>query len=152
MIRNGKRYIVSYEHNVCPICSGILNVIGTRNRMVIDSGGTPVTVTIRRLRCRGSCGRIHHELPDIMIPYKRHCADTIEKIITGSEDGVDCDGSTIIRIRAWWAAWMLYFKSILASLRIKHGVAVSVSAPKEIVRAVVNAHLWPHTRSAFLPA
>lgn len=134
----------------CPICGGSLYVIGTRSRRIIGSSGTPMTIILRRLRCK-KCGKIHHELPDMIMPYKRHCAETIEKIIRGEPEGVCCEDSTIRRIRAWWAACRLYFESILASLEEKYGVIFEKSAPREIVRAAVNAHLWPHTRSAFAP-
>jgi hypothetical protein len=87
----------------------------------------------------------------MVIPYKRHRTETIEKIIGGKCEGVDCEQSTIHRIRAWWRACKLYFESILASLREKLGMTLPESpAPKEIVRAVANSHLWVHTRSAFL--
>lgn len=63
-----------------------------------------------------------------------------------------CEGSTIGRIRAWWQSMRLYFESILASLEEKHGVLFGKPpTPKEIVRAVANAHFWNHTRSAFAP-
>ena len=105
---------------------------------------------IRRLRCKG-CRVIHHELPDIVIPYKRHCAETVEAIISGETEGRVCEESTIRRIKAWWTACLLYFESVLTSLREKYGIVLSgQSAPSKIVRAVVNAHLWLHTRSAFL--
>ena len=125
-------------------------VIGTRRRMIIVIGGTPMTIIIRRLRCK-KCGKIHHELPDKIIPYKRHCADTIENILRDDGDGFDIELSTIWRIKAWWASLRLYTEGILVSLREKYGVLISPkSAPREIVRAVVNSNLWPHTRSAFL--
>jgi hypothetical protein len=87
------------------------------------------------------------------MPYKRHCAETIEKVVAGAEDGMPCEGRTIQRIRAWWAACSLYFESVLASLKAKYGVAFTgTEAPREIVRAVANAHLWLHTRSVSMPA
>lgn len=102
------------------------------------------------MRCK-VCRVIHHELPDIVIPYKRHSAGTVEKIVTDETEELVCEESTVRRIKAWWASCILYFESILASLREKYGAMFSgKSAPKEIVRAVVNAHLWVHTRSAFL--
>ena len=146
------KQVISYEISACPICSGEMKVIGSRSRMVIDSGGTTLSITIRRLRCGGNCGKIHHELPDMLIPYKRYCAETIEKIIAGDEESVSCDGRAIWRIRAWWAACILYFESVMASLREKYGVEFCMCAPREIVRAAANAHLWPHTRSAYMPA
>jgi len=118
--------------------------------MIIDSGGTPMTIIIRRFRCV-KCGKIHHELPDMVIPYKRHSADTIERVLNRKMDGLDLELSTIGRIRVWWTGLRLYYESVLRSLREKYGVLISAkSAPREIVRAVCNAHLWPHTRSAFL--
>ena len=132
------------------MCSGLLCVIGSRKRKVINTAGDKETLIIRRLRCKG-CRVIHHELPDIVIPYKRHCLETVETVVSGGADGLPCEESTIRRIRAWWAACRLYFESVIESLREKYGAVFSACpAPREIVRAVVNAHLWDHTRSAFL--
>lgn len=145
-----KFHIHSEEVSVCPVCGGALTVIGCRKRGVINADGEKETLVIRRLRCK-DCRTIHHELPDIVIPYKRHCAETVETILGGGSAGVCCEESTIRRIRAWWAACRLYFESVMASLREKYGSVFSVNpAPREIVRAVANAHLWVHTRSAFL--
>jgi transcription elongation factor Elf1 len=148
--RRGKIRIKSEETINCPICGNSLYVIGTRNRMIIGSGGTPMTIIIRRLRCK-QCGKIHHELPDIVVPYKRHSAEAIEKIISGEAGEVIIEESTLRRIRNWWSSWRLYFASILASLEAKYGVAFEKSAPREIVRAIVNSNFWIHTRSAFSP-
>ena len=115
--------------------------------MLINSIGDKETLIIRRLRCEG-CRRIHHELPDIVVPYKRHCMDSIEKIIAGKTMDVYIENSAIRRIKAWWASCRLYFGSVLSSLREKYGaVFPEKPAPREIVRAVVNAHLWISTRS-----
>jgi len=146
----GRICILSYEINVCPVCGDVLIVIGTRERRYIRDDGIKEILIIRRLRCKG-CRAIHHELPDILIPYKRHCASTVGKVIGGNTGDACCEGRTIRRIRAWWAACRLYFESVLASLREKYDAVFSPDpAPKEIVRAVVNANLWVHTRSVFL--
>jgi len=85
------------------------------------------------------------------MPYKRHCMETIEKIIAGDTKDVYCEESGICRIKAWWFSSLLYFESVIASLREKHRVVFANNpAPREIVRAVVNAHLWPSTRSVFV--
>ena len=146
-----KFYIHSDEESVCPVCGGGLAVIGSRKRKVVIEGGGKVQVLIiRRLRCR-ECGSVHHELPDIVIPYKRYGVQIIENILKGRTSGVTCEESTLHRIRAWWASLRLYFENILASLREKYGVVYSERpSPREIVRAAVNANLWVHTRSAFL--
>jgi len=145
----GRVHILCYEINVCPICGKALLVIGTRERRYIKDDGMTEELVIRRLRCKG-CHKIHHELPDILIPYKRHCTKTVEKIVEGDGD-VCCDDPGISRIRAWWRACRLYFDGVMSSLREKYGDVFSPDpAPREIVRAVVNANLWVHTRSAFL--
>ena len=145
-----KIYIVSLEVSVCPICGEVLIVIGSRTRKVVENESETVILVIRRLRCK-KCRVIHHELPDMVVPYKRHGAETIGRAVSGETDA--CSKRTIQRIRAWWSACCLYFESILTSLREKYGAALSMkSAPKEIIRAVVNAHLWPQTRSAVTPA
>ena len=117
---------------------------------MIDSG--KVHLMIRRLKCK-NCEKIHHELPDIIVPYKRHCAETIENIIGGKDAGAPCEGSTILRIKAWWAAMQLYIKSIMASLKAKYDIELSADKKlPEIVRILANTHLWPRTRSALTPA
>ena len=146
----GKSIVDSFEINVCPVCGHTLIVIGIRDRKYIDSGGVKQALIIRRLRCK-ECLAIHHELPDILVPYKRHCADTVEGIVGGDAVDVCCEGRTINRIREWWECCRLYFESVLSSLREKYGAVFSANpAPREIVRAVANANLWIHTRSAFL--
>ena len=140
----------SYEITVCPVCGHTVIVIGSRKRKCIDEAGVKQILIIRRLRCK-ECRVIHHELPDMLVPYKRHCAVTVEKIIIEEVDDICCESHTIHRIRTWWAACQLYFDSIMASLCEKYGIVfTSDPAPREIIRAVVNAHLWIHTRSAYL--
>jgi len=133
------------------VCGGDLRPFGTRIRKVIDSGGEEVTLIIRRLRCvNEKCGKIHHELPDIVVPYKRYCAETVEAAITEDTEAIVCEEGTIRRIRAWWTAKRLYFMSVLTSLREKYGTVFPANAaPREIFRAVTNAHLWPSTRSVW---
>jgi hypothetical protein len=145
--------IISEEDVACPICVGILKVIGSRRRGQTDSAGNKEILIIRRLRCQTQiCRTIHHELPDRVIPYKRHCAETVEKIISGDVDDVCCDFVTESRIRAWWNAMYMYFKSVLVSLQTKYETVLSSNpAPREIVRAVVNANYWVHTRSVSMP-
>jgi hypothetical protein len=141
-------YIISEEDSVCPVCIGKLKVIGSRRRGLTNSAGYDETLVIRRLRCK-RCGKIHHELPDKVIPYKRHCTETVENIINGEVDDVCCDFVTEDRIRAWWAGFQVYFESVLASLRMKYGAVFSPDpTPREIVRAVANTNLWVHTRTA----
>jgi len=133
---------------VCPLCAAELKVIGSRDRYMINSAGDKETLVIRRLRCIICC-KIHHELPDMIIPYKRHCAETVEKVVSGDVEDVCCDYRIEARIRAWWTAFRLYFENIRASLRMKYGAMFPPDpTPREVVRAVANANLWVHTRTA----
>jgi len=146
----GRTHILCYEYHICPVCGNTLLAIGIRERKYIDSGGITRILVIRRLRCKG-CRLIHHELPDMLVPYKRHCVETVENVVADKHDDVCCDDRTIKRIKAWWESCRLYFENVLASLSEKYGVKFPQRpAPREIVRAVVNANLWIHTRSAYL--
>jgi len=146
----GRTHILCYEYHVCPVCGNTLLVIGVRERKYIDSGGITRILVIRRLRCKG-CRVIHHELPDMLVPYKRHCAETVESIVNDKPESTCCDDRTVTRIKKWWEACRLYFENVLASLREKYGVQFPQRpAPREIVRAVANANLWIHTRTAYL--
>lgn len=150
---NGIIHIISEEEVACPICAGILKVIGSRGRGTIDITGNKETLIIRRLRCQTlTCRKIHHELPDRVIPYKRHCTETVEKIVNGDVDDVCCDFVTENRIREWWNAMYIYLKGVLVSLEMQYvGVFSPSPTPREMVRAVVNANYWVHTRSAWMP-
>ena len=153
---NGKIYIHSEEMSVCPVCSSMLQVIGSKHRKVIDQSGNKQTYVIRRLRCK-KCKTIHHELPDLMVPYKRHCLQTIEQVVSSdsgmptSSDISNTSYHTVRRIRQWWSTVFAYFMGIMASLQFKFGCApTATSRPRNIIRAVVNTHNWVHTRSVMM--
>lgn len=100
--RNNIYLVRADEKNICPLClNGRLYVIGSRRRKYYDSDGAKTILLIRRLRC-GGCRKIHHELPDIIMPYKRHCSQTINSIINHDTEKLCCEGSTIKRIELWW--------------------------------------------------
>jgi hypothetical protein len=144
-----KVYIISEEENVCPLCINDLEVIGIRDRGLIDGAGNKEMLVIRRLRCV-HCKKIHHELPDILVPYKRHCAETIENVI--AEENACCDFATEYKIKAWWSAFCLYFESIKISLQMKYRAVFSQNpTPREMIRAIANTNLWVHTRTAMTP-
>jgi hypothetical protein len=114
------------------------------------SDGEKRLLKIRRLMCY-QCKKIHHELPDIIVPYKRHCTETIENIVAGVN--AVCEESTLHRIMAWWATIQLYIKCVLSSLSFKYGIVFSADKKlPEIVRSLANTNLWPGTRSASMPA
>jgi hypothetical protein len=139
-------FVVPREASYCPVCTEPLSLRGRKERGLIEGDGTKVILLIRRMYC-AKCDRIHHELPDCCVPYKRHCADTFEKIIAGNADSVPCETETIRRILVWWEMMQPYFISILKSLAEKHQVPFSSTpAFKEIVRAVTNSNNWIFAR------
>jgi hypothetical protein len=128
------------ETAICPVCGGELFVRGLRKRKLIDTEGEKLTLMIRRLRC-GKCDRLHHELPDMVVPYKRHSAETIEAIIGGDE--VAEEKRTAQRIASWWRKAGAYFLSVMKSLWEKHRLPpVPRPSLRELVRAAVNSGNW----------
>jgi hypothetical protein len=164
-------FVRSAEQNICPCCSGKLKVIGSRHRKYINSNGEKIVLVIRRLRCY-ECSRVHHELPDILIPYKRYSSDSIETVVTNDAPLiVAADESTIFRWRIWFIELTNHFMGSLMSIAIRYG-RKAVEDPSclpqsalqrimyyvgdapgwlaRVVRPLVNTNLWIHTRSAFL--
>jgi len=134
-------FVMSCETSICPDCGGTLLVRSWRARMLIDSAGTKVAYQIRRLYC-ALCRHLHHELPDFMVPYKRHCAETIEKAIN-SEPDAPLDDRALRRFRRWWRVVLPYFLNILKSLAEKYKIMFNpVPAFKAVVRAAVNSGNW----------
>ncbi|MGB8455219.1 MAG: DUF6431 domain-containing protein [Anaerocolumna sp.] len=102
----------------CPFCEGILKVIGSRKRGLIEYNGAKKTLILRRLRC-SQCGRVHHELPDLILPYKRYSIEAVEFIISPSEEHENdfpCELSTAKRLKIWFYLLREYFKNTLISL------------------------------------
>jgi hypothetical protein len=150
-----------------------MKVMGTRDRKSKDSSGETKVYNIRRLGCV-NCGRIHHELPDFLVPYKRYEAECIEKVLTDSlHHDVAADDSTLFRWLNWFTSFVDYWLGCLRSIMLrtsqgKNPVNLSSegslsalqrigrlvgNAPRwlaRIVRPIVNDNLWLHTRSAFL--
>jgi uncharacterized protein YbaR (Trm112 family) len=170
-IQSAVFFVRSMEQIFCPCCGGNLNVIGSRRRKYIKSSGESCVLIIRRLRCQ-QCNRIHHELPDILVPYKRYDSASIETVVTGSSAlSVAADESTIVRWRSWFRSHSTYFLGCLDSIAIRFCQGTNKGAfdlPRSvlqkiwqhtgnlvgwlgrIVRPITNVNLWVHTRSAFL--
>lgn len=118
------------------------------------------------------CRRIHHELPDLLVPYKRYTAESMEQVIDDRKPmDVAADESTLYRWHAWFRKWIRYvsgcFQSIAKRFQLDFPVwngsdslqtvlrefgrkGASPGWLANIVRPVANAHFWVHTRSAFL--
>ena len=139
-----------------------MTVIGSRKRGYINAEGCNVKLVIRRLKCK-RCVEIHHELPDILVPYKRHCSETVEQIVDEKTEDVCCEDSAIRKIKQWFIDKEQYFTGCLVSVASRHGAALSANTIsllrkmrenggwlKRVVRIVTNSNLWVHTRSAYL--
>lgn len=154
----------------CPCCQGVLVFLARRRRIWIQSTGEITHLLIRRLKCT-ACGRIHHELPDLLVPYKRHEAASIERAVSNPPAAdIAVEESTLNRWRRWFAWWAEYAKGCLESIACRFGLPVEASpkplqaalhplghllgdAPRWLARAVrpiANANLWVHTRSALV--
>ena len=93
--------------NGCPHCEGSLTVIGSRPRTRRPPDGTRQILIIRRLYCE-ACERIHHELPDCLVPYKRYDAESLETFATEGRTAAiaaDIIGMTGETASTYVAAW-----------------------------------------------
>jgi len=165
-------FVRSAEVVPCPCCGELLFVIGSRPRVWYQSSGERSKLIIRRLRCV-SCLKIHHELPEFLVPYKRYDAESIEGVvIEPARKDIAVDESTLSRWRLWFIAWVVYAQGCLRSISIRFNLPVEnlSSRPQpalqllgqfvgteygwlsRTVRSIANSHLWIHTRSAFMPA
>ncbi|WP_261381487.1 DUF6431 domain-containing protein [Paenibacillus cremeus] len=110
--------------------------------------GERAKLIIRRLHCE-ACERIHHELPDLLVPYKRYAAESIEGVLSEPErTDVAADESTIYRWKSWFFAWVVYAAGCLQSIAIRFNLPVrnsstpSQSALHYLGRFVGNAVGW----------
>ena len=159
-------YVRSSETPLCPCCGSVLHIIGSRYRILKENDGLKKKLIIRRTRC-DSCEQIHHELPDIIVPYKRYGSGVIESVLSTPEDCGDFPGetSTVSRLRTWFSLLQQYFEGCLRALILLFENAPLLSDGllsllplrpegltagwlKRLVRVTVNSLRWPHTRSA----
>jgi hypothetical protein len=147
-------------------------VKGSRNRVWYKSCGERAKLVIRRLYCE-RCNKIHHELPDLLIPYRRYDASSIEEaVVEGDQIIVAADESTIARWRYWFLVWSMYAVRCLSAIAARFGLSVGCSSASpqtahqqigryveesegwlsRAVRRITNSLFWLQTRSAFLSA
>ncbi len=162
------------ESIVSPCCGEKLVVIGSRLRKVVSGEGETKLLVIRRLRC-SHCRKIHHELPDCIVPYKRYESECIEHVVAQSSELMvaPADHATLQRWRLWFQQSVGYWEGVLRALAVRYNldpVRESSVPPQSahlrlgrllgdapgllarVVRPIANANLWLHTRSAFLSA
>jgi hypothetical protein len=145
-------------------------------RGCVQPDGEKLLLSLRRLQCTNeACGRIHHELPDCLVPYKRHASASIESACTPSAEaadtGISAENSTLSRWKRWAETFAQYWDSCLRAISSRMDMnpgtkpEASSASPlqrlfqhlghqpgwlAEIVRTLVNAGLWVQTRSALV--
>lgn len=97
---------------------------------------------LRRLRCVG-CRKLHLELPDVLIPYKRYESAVIARVIAGASIQVPNDERTIGKIRIWYKQVKEYLTGVW-NWCVSHGFASPRDELKlsDLVRAAVNIGFW----------
>lgn len=72
-----------YEgQEVCPECGGKLRLYGSTQRIVRTKGRKTWWIKIRRLKCV-SCGIVHRELPNYLMPHKQYEEEIIRGVLEG---------------------------------------------------------------------
>jgi hypothetical protein len=101
---NGIIQIISEEETVCPLCGGELKYRDSRKRITKDILGDIRRFLLRRLRCI-RCNKLHTEIPDIILPYKRYDTEAVQSVLDGAESASACaaDDSTMRRWRTSFA-------------------------------------------------
>lgn len=170
-VNNTHYHVKSQERSICPVCnSPDLAAIGSRQRKVFTGSGERLLLVIRRLRCR-RCKRVHHELPDVIVPYKRYSSEDIEGIIesgtSNASCGSCCENSSIYRIKRWFRNISGYMAGCLGAVAAQRSLPIIPAYRTSLqrikayaggesgwlartVRTLANTNLWIHTRFAFL--
>lgn len=126
----------------CPICGGNLAAYDRKTRKVHTRSGGKIVLLLRRLRCT-QCKKLHTELPDFLLPYKRYSRKSIEDVLSGSRTGAPDDERTRGKIRRWYRQIRSYLDGIWKRL-----VNQTLASPKKIpsflamVTAAVNSGFW----------
>jgi len=110
--------------------------------VLIKDDGEKMTLSIRRLRC-SICGKIHHELPDCLVPYKRYGQKSIEAVLDEQNQklSIAADESTICRWRAWFASRVNHFFGCLRSIAFRFKTVVEgyrSRPPKSSLQGIYN--------------
>lgn len=165
------------EFTLCPCCGELLRYFCRVKRKLKDNDATERIYSIRVLKCdNDACPTTYHrELPNIIIPYKRYDAATIEEVISEDKYSVTAavDESTVWRWKKWFKQNAVHIIMALLSVivvigdnaepssltikdrknpitKIKEILDCEVQWFKETMRILVNASKWKFNRSAFL--
>lgn len=156
------------EQIPCPYCQSVLDHYDRRDRKYRDINGDQKALVIRRLRCCNlQCRRIHAELPDFLVPYKRYAVDVITAVLTGTAFVAPTEETTRQRWQVWYFQIRDHLLGVATSVRrnlqeIARTLLASPSTKSfevpplsglslaELVRLTVNSGNWITTRSAMV--
>ena len=93
--QDGIYYIVPSSVPGCPHCGGVMRIRDSKKRKLILADGTVQMFILRRHKCT-VCGRVHLELPDIMVPHKHYARKAIVDTVNGVRK-CSAEQSTIYR-------------------------------------------------------
>ena len=149
----------------CPNCGVFaeLKYYDRRKRAAINSSGKREIYSLRRLRCM-KCKRMHTEIPDCLIPYKRYESAVFEAIhetcITNNGrvsiknlylPYVPSDLNTIRRMLKWLKRMLEHYKGVYQHLTSVYFDYKSLELNfKNYARLIVNSGFWISTRSVLL--
>lgn len=91
------------ETRICRDCGGVAAFYDYVSRTVRSGNGKVEKIKVPRFRCE-SCGHIHRELPDFLMPNKQFKSDIITGFVTGKLDETDLrfeDYPCIQTVRRW---------------------------------------------------
>lgn len=127
---------------LCPHCGGELKSYDRRFRNYINNVGDQILLYLRRLKCQ-SCRKMHTELPDYLVPYKRYCVEVIEEVATTGRSRIPEDTCTRQKIKQWYRSILPQLKAIWQRLTKQHLVSPFVSPSlRNMVKATVNSGFW----------
>ena len=100
-------FVESSAISYCPVCGEPLSYRDSCIRIMRLEGGRKRRFLIRRLKC-SSCGRLHRELPDCLVPYKHYAAEEISGVLDGvvtpeDDDSADYPCETTMHR---WHCWL----------------------------------------------
>lgn len=157
------------EQSYCPQCQSELNPYDRRDRKCRDGNGDQKVLVIRRLRCcNQDCRRIHAELPEYLVPYKRYAVEVIAAVLTGTAVIAPNEEATRRRWRTWYKQIRDHLLCVATSVNriLQETARVLLASPSirapysiplltdfslaELVRLAVNTGNWITTRSAIV--
>ena len=82
--------MIGVGESICPKCNGYLRYFDNVRRIVRTKRGVVNWISIRRLICI-TCGAVHRELPNNLLPNKHYELKIIQGFISGELSSYDLD-------------------------------------------------------------